>query len=546
MKIQGSHQAIRIISAYRPCQNEGPATVFSQHVRRLSSSGPCDPRHDILHQLHLLISEWMQNGDHIILCMDANEDTRSHNIQQFIHGLNLTDAILQFHSSSPPSTCDKNNLRQPIDAIWISPSLQPLQSGFLPFGYGCSSDHRILWLDIHQDIFLGNSPKLAKRTPRRLKASDPRIVDKYLQLLVPKLHQQGLLKDLQILSNQAHNHGWSSQLEEEYNRINQLQLQIRRDTERQLRKLRTGGIPWSPQLQRHRDTIWVLTLLIRKRSQRQVSNRLIRRILKRTDLTNAYHMSLAQLQQTLSQAFTNYKHARTQADSLRKDFLPSLAQARSERNNSDPDTELQNLLRIENQRRVARNVKRMRGKLGSPPTTQVYVTENGIRRLVTSKEDIEQVCIDENDARFSQSSDTPFMQSPMVDILGHLADTPAAQQILDGSFIVPPEIDLYTRKMIRELRMPHSIQHSQPISSSISVDEHISSWRKQKESTASDSISGISFSHYIAGTHNQSLTAFDATIRSLPYEFGFSPQPWQTISDVEILKKAGVYDIEKM
>ena len=35
-------------------------------------------------------------------------------------------------------------------------------------------------------------------------------------------------------------------------------------------------------------------------------------------------------------------------------------------------------------------------------------------------------------------------------------------------------------------------------------------------------------------------------MRSLPYQYGFSPHNWQTISDVEILKKAGVYDIEGM
>ena len=35
-------------------------------------------------------------------------------------------------------------------------------------------------------------------------------------------------------------------------------------------------------------------------------------------------------------------------------------------------------------------------------------------------------------------------------------------------------------------------------------------------------------------------------MRSLPQQYGFSPILWQNITDVEILKKAGVYDIEKM
>ena len=35
------------------------------------------------------------------------------------------------------------------------------------------------------------------------------------------------------------------------------------------------------------------------------------------------------------------------------------------------------------------------------------------------------------------------------------------------------------------------------------------------------------------------------TMRSLPYEHGFAPDGWKGIVNVEILKKAGVYDIEK-
>ena len=188
----------------------------------------------------------------------------------------------------------------------------------------------------------------------------------------------------------------------------------------------------------------------------------------------------------------------------------------------------------------------MRKKLDRPPTTQVYVTENNQRRLATTKEDIEQVCINENDSRFSQSSDTRFMQPPLVNHLGYLAETPIADQILQGTYHPPEHLDKYTKKMIQELRMPDHLKNQPRTSATISTSEHIYAWRRQKESTASDSIAGISFTHYIAGTYDPTIAEFDATMRSLPYQYGFSPQNWQTISDVEILKKAGVYDIEGM
>ena len=55
---------------------------------------------------------------------------------------------------------------------------------------------------------------------------------------------------------------------------------------------------------------------------------------------------------------------------------------------------------------TCQNYSKNEEKLDRPPTTQVYVTENNQRRVATTKEDVEQVCINKNDSRFSQSSDT--------------------------------------------------------------------------------------------------------------------------------------------
>ena len=69
---------IRIVSAYCPVHSNGPETVRAQHERILSQNQPTDPREDILDSLHSLIQSWIEQGDHVILCMDVNEDVRSH------------------------------------------------------------------------------------------------------------------------------------------------------------------------------------------------------------------------------------------------------------------------------------------------------------------------------------------------------------------------------------------------------------------------------------------------------------------------------------
>ena len=197
------------------------------------------------------------------------------------------------------------------------------------------------------------------------------------------------------------------------------------------------------------------------------------------------------------------------------------------------------------QKRTAKNIKRARGKLNRFATNQVYVTEDGERRLMTSKRDIEQACINENKARFSQLQGTPFTVEPLLSEIGLLADTEAAQEVLEGTWSPPEGTDIYTRLLLQEMKMPDVLRVATPMVSSISVDDHIQGWEKQKEQISS-APEGLHFGHYKAGISDEDIAEFDAIMRSLPYEHGFAPDVWKGIVDVEILKKAGVYDIEKM
>ena len=147
MKIQGRSTVTGIISAYRPVHSQGLETVFAQHKHHHSKHLTHDPREDIPQQLHALITNWLTEGEEIILCMDVNDDIGQHCIKQFSNSLGLSN-IIQSRHTNPPATCDKNNQQQPIDTILISPGLTPVSSGYLPFGKGCPSDHRVLWFDI--------------------------------------------------------------------------------------------------------------------------------------------------------------------------------------------------------------------------------------------------------------------------------------------------------------------------------------------------------------------------------------------------------------
>jgi hypothetical protein len=157
---------------------------------------------------------------------------------------------------------------------------------------------------------------------------------------------------------------------------------------------------------------------------------------------------------------------------------------------------------------------------------------------------MEQACMIENEDRFSQSSGTPFMTHPLLSDFGYLADTAFTTQILQGTFQVPPDIDKYAALLLQELQKIDSSKIPL-IPTTLSVKEHINAWKKQKERTSSEP-SRLTFSHYKAASKDRSLAIFDTTLRAIPYQYGFAPAQWKQMTDVELLKKANVYDVKKM
>jgi hypothetical protein len=115
-------------------------------------------------------TEWMDEGDQLIIGIDANEDVCTGATAEFFQTRGLRYAILDKHSqSSPPATHNRNNQRQPtIDGLFVTPGLQAVAAGYSPFGVGCPSDQRVLWAGfIYTDAFgLSSTPLPGGSSPQ--------------------------------------------------------------------------------------------------------------------------------------------------------------------------------------------------------------------------------------------------------------------------------------------------------------------------------------------------------------------------------------------
>jgi hypothetical protein len=146
----------------------------------------------------------------------------------------------------------------------------------------------------------------------------------------------------------------------------------------------------------------------------------------------------------------------------------------------------------------------------------------------------------------TQTEFTPFRSSPLLEEFGYCGENyENIQSVLDGTYKSLQGIDSYAIEFIRELEMPDSIRAKGPIDINLTEAENKQAWMCQKGGTASDG-STLSFEHYKTACLDSDLNEVDTLLRNLPLLFGFAPPSWLSITDVEILEKLGIYDIEQM
>ena len=129
-----------------------------------------------------------------------------------------------------------------------------------------------------------------------------------------------------------------------------------------------------------------------------------------------------------------------------------------------------------------------------------------------------------------------FMLEPMRSIFGYRGDTQATEQVLDGTFPVPPNIEEEGHLLLKSLQRPIPRDGVQvPIRKVITTDDHIRAFKRAKEKTSAG-MSGIHFGHFKAHIKRRRLAEMDASMRSIAYATGYVYKRWTKGLDVQLLK----------
>jgi hypothetical protein len=237
------------------------------------------------------------------------------------------------------------------------------------------------------------------------------------------------------------------------------------------------------------------------------------RQLKAAKLEDHLLDTLSEIEDAREILWREQKRLKAQATSLRASRLQSLVEAKTELGLMSAAQAVKNMQRREEQRRTDRMIRRVNDKLRSGSVTMVLAPDDdGNWTECTEKFEIETALLQENDRRFNQAKDTPFLVPPLYDLIGPLGIGPHADAVLDGTFVAPPGTDPYAVKLLYQLKKDPVVDQAPPMPLDLSLAEYV---------RTSSGPSNLHFGHYISGTADRDITEFHRTMAHIPYISGY-------------------------
>ena len=534
----------RVISAYVPCKTplHRDATVYQQQARVLTSLGisTC-PRTLMIQELTDDIQRWQQNGENIVLFIDCNENLNKNGpVQRALttDKCQLIDPVRhKFKNYVAPPTYQRNN-SFPIDSVFVSRRLRHItKGGWLRFGEGIG-DHRAIFIDIPSHILLGEDKFIIPPPQvRRLKCEDPRIVQKFNDLLESQYKQHHVLQRIEQLNRTFHTPLLPHEINE-LEKLDNISTFAVKYSDKRCRKLHMGQVPFSDTTKRAGSVINLWKLVIRKKLRCNVSSKLIKNLASQLGIKKPMDVPFDECKQRRNEAYKEYNKIKKDAKSHRRKMQDKLADAYVTQGQENKASIVKRMKLKEETRHTHRRIKMATKPFGGSVHRLSLADDNveGGRRTTTNQIEIEDALMEEYEGKYRLAYSSPLMQTPLREELGDQGETIAVEDILLGQYITHPELDDATKTFLESCEMPECIKKEGPNKTSISVTECNTFWNKMKEKIQS-SKSNKHVGTYKAATKNSTNAKVQARLMSIPYESGYSLKRWQESLNVSLLKK---------
>jgi exonuclease III len=534
----------RIISAYRPCWSSSEGSVNMQHHLYFADAN-VDPRKQFIEDLQEAIVNWQNQGELIILSGDMNTGDKADkkSLDRFWAPFLLNTGLIDAHKSHLkvdwlPNTQARGKVQ--IDFIFVSPAIEIKRCGFLPFT-AIPSDHRGLWIDFSVQSILGLfPPPLQKFQARRLKLIDPRVVERYQNILLNLIEAYNLPQQIEEIQAIPQNE-WTNGYREKYQTISVLYRELMIKAERGCRRIFKGAHSWSPEFQVARKKYILWTLVMKHCNGEKVAVKKILALKNQLKIKST-KVSLEVARYNLQQAKQEYVSVKHKSKRLRESYLEDLASALATSNNSKKSSQIKALLDREKTREMFRKIKIARGRFQKDSFSTVTIRDSsGNRRVLSDKAEIEEQIMRTNKGKFRQTEGCcSLMMEPLRHQFGTTANTISSSEVTKGEYQINPECSSATKAF---LSMCAQAEETESIVELMSLEEYRIRWARAKERTSAGE---AHFGMWKAGARHKELSRLEWILSTIPFRNGFSPEVWKTATDVMILKASGNTDLDAL
>jgi hypothetical protein len=262
-------------------------------------------------------------------------------------------------------------------------------------------------------------------------------------------------------------------------------------------------------------------MIMNRLQPRQVDTRKIRRLMLQTDCPTALQLDIPTATRAQQDCQRRYKLHKDNQAALREAFHLTVSERRALKYGTSVETQhkiTQNAFCSKWTFSIIRSVHQKNTRAAI--TYVEHTNQDNIEVECFDRSAIDATCIQEGRQRYSQAHNTSFLTTPLVEDFGFLGNQSTIDNVLNGTYECPSDIDICTQKFLHELQRPPSINARDSINDVATTTEHIQGWKKMRSGTAASTF-GPSFSELIAATDDLRVAEVDAVIVSIQARTGY-------------------------
>ena len=549
MTLRGDGMTTRMVCGYNPCGNDKPnsGTVYHQQQRYWLEKRRCATcprikfREDLLEQL----TKWREDGDKLIVCLDANENIYRKAIGKAltsVDGLAMKEVVGDFTGVPIGPTYFRGS--KPIDAIWATSDVDVVGACIMPAGFGIG-DHRVFVVDFRASSLIGLEPKkIVRPQARRLNCKLPGAVQRYNTLFEKKIRKHRLVERIGMV----HQAGLPSDTTKLLlDKIDNEGKQYMKNSEKRCRKIKSGRIPFSPEAAKWIRRVQVYKSLLKYVQVGRGNRGNLRRTAYRAGIPSPFRLSEEDIRARLEVGKKHCEYYRQHGKRYRRRHLQERLEMAREEDNDEAERQILGSIKRERERAFWRRLRYAMSSRtgGSVQAVQVEDDDGNIEVYSTQEEVHEAIWSNIHRKRFYLAEEAPICSGRLRGEFGYNADTTAGDEILDGTYWYDPDFDTNTKAICEELAQIRTIIPENSISDIIRHGEWGNFWRKAREETSS-SESGLHFSHYKAGASSPLISHYHSTKASVVLKSGQGLERWSRGMSVMLEKVAGCQLINKL